>query len=247
MSIVVNYSSADIFHFENGYKKQVGHSVDEVLVKEPPFWWKGIYNGIGEKVGKSEDFIMENWNDIINGSIYDNTQIATNKTVKHCPAFPKLITNTMVIKSPCDIMIETSERGETRTIAADSFAAYMGITFHDVKQIDNDDDWIIIKFMFNYILDAPTWVQYIDPFYWKKDIPYRIAPGIVDCDHIPLNIITFWPRQDKKHMIKAGDVIGTLLFGDKISGLEYKDMTEGIERKKWLLTNRIFDHKNYNK
>lgn len=222
------------YHVER--KKQVGHDiVGDFLSTESPKWFPNLKSALDLEVKSNKDFVKKYWEKIMTNAIPEKFA-QTFKTVKACPAFTKLFKHSVVIKFPCDVMLETSEDGKIQWKCKNQFTALRCLSQHHPDQLGKGfGDCIIIKFEFDCTLNAKdTTMQFIDPMYWI-DAPYKVAPGLVDVELLPLNVICYFPKINEKYIFDAGSTLAVMTFSNPITQIKEKDMRASIIKRLWKL------------
>ena len=223
----------------------IAHQIEDVLSLENPYWWNKlppIYNGNRDRF----KFIKENWERILSKEITDSTE--KRYTAKTCPAFVKLFQNSVLIKFPCDILLETDEDGDWRWQSKNINSLFKRVSFHDSYQVAGHvKDFITLKFEFDISIgmkDSMCWFN--DPFYYQVQ-PYQVAPGLIKSTGMPLNVIVFFEKKKEKYLFQAGSPCAMLSFSDKIEKLESNEDIRSETRYSMWEKNRRFFYRGSNK
>ena len=228
-------------------KGELGHNIEgDFLSKEKPEWFKKHPTLVDGTIKSRTDFLRKNWNDIMNG-LYTPRALANIKTSRTCPAFNTLFKHSVAIKFPCDVMIETSDKGEYNFQYKNRFTTLKTISHHAAEQMGGDlDNYIALKFEFDCTINVKdTFVQFVDPIFWN-DQPYLVSPGLVPATHLPLNIIVFFPKINERYVLDCGTVCAVLSFSNPIRKLVEKDMSKSIMKRFWEIDKQFFKLGKYN-
>jgi hypothetical protein len=157
--------------------------------------------------------------------------VLRGKTVKGCPGMLELFKNSFLVKFPCDLILETQKNGQYRA-QKPTETEVLTLSHHREEQVELSEplsSFIMIKFCFPFLYQAPNnKISFVDATYWKNQ-PYKIAPGILDFTNakeaLPLNIITFFEKKDKIYEFKKEDPM-VLLYTLHRSTLEVNENLE---------------------
>lgn len=207
--------------------KHIGTNIEDILeVGRKPKWFLDTSPIILDKVSKYE-FIDTCPED----TLYNQE---TFSTIRSCPAVNKHFSNSILLKFPCDVILDIKEEiFNFKTSNKD-------ITFniHNASQAPKyiSDNWFIFKFMFNLSLrtEKENKAIFINPLMWKHQ-NYHVSPGIWESGDITgpnmLNVIVFFEKTLKKYFFKRNDPLAILQFYDRIDSLEKEDHTHYIEKR----------------
>ena len=210
-----------------GDTSQLGHNIEEEFLSlEKPKWFTTQPLITHNEAKSVSDYIKKYWNDLMK---YIPESI---KTSKGCPGFNTLFKHSVVIKFPCDVLLEIQENGDYKYQTKSKYTVLKNINHHGSGQFQGmPGNYIAIKFEFDcHINVKDTLIQFIDPLYWN-DVPYKVTPGLVPCDCMPLNVIVFFPAG--KYHFKAGSVLATMTFSNPITKIESADLTKASFRRLW--------------
>jgi hypothetical protein len=205
----------------------------QLLRKDSPKWWnslKAFQNG-----AKSvKDFLSNlNWEDFAYGDMIT--------TVKVCPGFNQHFNNSLLMRFPCDIMLETNEDGRFRYKTSNKSISISGHHEDQAPEFLQKNNLIVLKFDAKYVLKTSKQSQlsFVDPILYK-DQPYRASPGCAYINNkaVPPNFICFFPKISERYFFKAGDPMAVLQFSDKVTAIEKKDFTKDI--KHFLVGHKSF-------
>lgn len=202
--------------------KNIGANIEDSigpLRKNTPDWWKEL--SVFQNGAKT---IKEFWNSF-NWDIFSTAEIFT--TVKVCPGMKAHFDNSMLLKFPCDIFLETNAEGGYRFKSSNK---ELSVSSHHYDQAPAiGDRYIIMKFVVNFSLmtSKKSQMSFVDPIMFK-DQPYRSSPGCVYCDESPVipNLICFFPKENATYYFKAGDPMAIIQFSDPIDSVTRKDHSE---------------------
>jgi hypothetical protein len=205
------------------------------LRKNGPIWWEDLsvfQNGIKN----IKQFVQEAPWDFISGA-----KLFT--TVKVCPGFQRHFDNSMLLKFPCDVIIETFEDGSIRWKHS---SKDIDITIHDEDQAPGlGNKWIFVKFGWNFTIRTSKESQlfYIDPILFTET-PYRSSPGAAVCNKQPLvpSYICFFPKANKRYFFNAGDPMAILQFSDKITTIKKENHEKFVNKQKYGGLKSFFLH-----
>ena len=214
--------------FSRKYKffiKEVGNeSIPHEEVIEPalggPTWFKSLCPFVGKKKRAID--------------LYPRP---IKKTAQSCPGMLELFKNSFLVKFPCDVILETKTTGEYFW-QKPSATQVLAITHQNEEQVEFNpplSSFLMIKFCFPFIFQAPNnKVSLVESTYWKPQ-PYKIAPGILnfinDKNPVSLNIITFFEKKNKIYEFKKGEPM-VLLYTLQKSTLEInKNLKDSLSRQ----------------
>ena len=189
------------------------------------------------------DFIKEQWERIITSS-----SATSFKTAKTCPAFINFFKQSIALKTPADIFIETFQDEETkewkyRWKTTDN---YWTITGHADAQVGGlADHSMVLKFSHElmWMADEDCQFQYVDPFITNM-VHYRVCPGVIHLKKGSIgsfNMPVFFARKADKYLIPAGTTIAYVQFNKKINRMIRKNMMKEL-KKGWHKIFVIGDH-----
>jgi hypothetical protein len=200
--------------FEKHSTKNVDHSI-KYLAKERPKWWKSMssfINGFNNPKEAVKNMPIQHL--IEPGASYG--------TIKNCPAMHNLWQKTVLLKFPCDVVIETYKDGN---FAFRNSNYDMEIEFHTPAQVPKEisDNFIMIKMSYNlcFTVSKKSSISFIDPILYKHQ-EYRVAPGIMNCfpnNQSQLKVILFFPKQDKRYLFEADEPLAMLQFEENVSAV----------------------------
>lgn len=201
--------------------KDIGFDIkDSVgpLRKNTPDWWKDLNVFQNGAKNIKEFFEKFNWD------VFSDAEIFT--TVKVCPGMRQHFDNSILLKFPCDVVLETNVDGGYRFKSSnkDLFIS----AHHEDQAPAIGKDFIIIKFVVNFSLmsSKKSQMSFVDPIMFK-DQPYRASPGCVYCFEEPVlpNFICFFPKENERYYFKAGDPMAIIQFSDPIESFTQKDLS----------------------
>jgi hypothetical protein len=156
---------------------------------------------------------------------------ARSTTIKLCPNIRAFLTNTMVIKAPCDFDVALDESTAISkigvpsyvTVASDDIIAPMSP--HDPRQFSNDDmfkGYMNYKISTHLILKAPKHISFTfsEPFYHTTKTKYKVVPGTFIYPHNASASIIFNILIDpsvKEMSFKKGDPLFYITFSEKVN------------------------------
>lgn len=214
---------------------------DWTSFKQPPQWWRSLTPFV-EGIKSTADLMRDKWDVLIDpDSIH-----ATPRTVKTCPGFSSLFKQSIPIKLPADMLIETTED----TWRWSSPAGVVTMNDHNGNQAAGSivsEKYHILKFEMPivFMTDKKVTGCFVDPIYYN-DVDFKVAPGILQgTDKQPtfLNVITFFPKQFKRYHLKKGTVIALLQLSEKITAVQPKEMVYETDRFLYNLHSQIFNSK----
>ena len=191
-------------------------------VLDSPEWWKEL---TPFQEGRN------NFNDVLNNLSHSDMDCintgGTLATSKRCPGMVNHLRQSLVLRTPHDIVIKTGNRPGEIAFASPLHIVKTGT--HSSSQTGNAP-FHVVKFMFPYhfTTDIPTTATMVDPIFYN-DLGYRICPGVsrVDPRYVfTLNIICLLPRIENVYHIRKGSVIALLQLGHTIGALERKDLSK---------------------
>jgi hypothetical protein len=191
-------------------------------LQDNPKWWK-------ELTPFAEG--RNNFNDVLNNLNHADMDCintgGTLATSKRCPGMVNHLRQSLVLRTPHDIVIKTGNGPDE--VAFASPLHIVGTSTHSSSQTGSAP-FHVVKFMFPYhfTTDIPTTATMVDPIFYN-DLGYRICPGVsrVDPRYVfTFNIICLLPRVENVYHIHKGDVIALLQLGHPIGTLERKDLSK---------------------
>lgn len=222
------------------YDESTYIDLDDIAVitsHDKPQWYKEIK----PYISKYQDEYYENifavaekdWNSIFEEKI--------GKTIKVCPGMHSLFRHTLLLKFPQNIFLETNADGEYRWNIPDTNQlgkSVLTVAAHNSKQaVGFADNYIILKFCYNMYLkpDEDSNLSFLDPILYN-DQPYKVLPGIVELNSkrpgIQLNVITLFPKINKKYIFKKNTVLCMLQSSKTIKGISKEDLSIDIIKNK---------------
>lgn len=199
------------------YSKYYAENVSEIFHKTKyPTWTKSIKT-------KSKDEMVRS---IFNGGSPGNT-------IKQCPAFIDIISNSFTLCSPCDIVIEIDKL--TKNWKAYSRWSKVALSEHDLMSQMGPDNplsnkGIHIKIENPFMISSSQNMDlvFVQPMYHGLS-DFMILPGVVRTNKkmpLDLNVNMFIPNENinsnshdekKSIFIKKGDVLAYLYYGKNIT------------------------------
>lgn len=185
----------------------------EVGNKKTNCWWKNLSNRY-----KLFDVFKSNAHKFYN-NIPFNIKDDTSKSAKTCPAIGDgLLNKTIIIKSPCDILINVQKDGGYYYEIPDK--RFLTIATHSPDQFWTSKNNIFQDY-FNLKFELPIQVStnglpfmFLDPQYHNLQSPFKVINGVIEGKYTksqPLNINTLMHIQEEKTLlIKEGDVLAYL-------------------------------------
>jgi hypothetical protein len=150
------------------------------------------------------------------------------ETAKMCPAFHGLFSNSIALKSPAEIFIQT----EGDNLSWKSSNKSISIAIHNKEQAPEylGEKYHFVKFQFPilYAVDKPcTLVIQNSTLYNSND--YEVCPGMVNLSSktpMVINIICLFEKNKNKqtYLISPDQVLGLYTFSEPISCLEQRDL-----------------------
>lgn len=203
-------------------------------IKKSPEWWKNL--SVFRENISTQNWISQYWDKIIT----HNELIATQRTIKGCPASQEFLSRSFLLKLPCDVMLETRSNGVYKWR---SWTNNFKITDHDQGQVAGShlaDDWIILKFMLPFVIQSDNNMCYFQDCLLEKVQPWRCANGMADLD-VPreMNIILLFPKKDHKYFLKREEPICSVVFFNKFKKVVEKDLTESYNRYGYKINSTI--------
>lgn len=175
----------------------------------------------------SKEFVEKAWD-----YLFDD-RVGTVKTVRACPGLNSFFSQSIPLKFPCQLLVETFEDGAYRWRASET--DFIGVFHHSAEQAPKlAENYIILKFGYP-IYFRPTedvQVSITDPILFNP-MPFRPSPGIV---HIKkneintLNIIVFFEKKNARYVFNPGEVLACMQFSCIIKGMDKKDLGEDFKR-----------------
>ena len=233
MACEVLWDSPDSFN--DGDKKVLSQYITKA-VEEPPGWWKELTPFVNQKKSVSE--VINTINDAEFERLSNGESPATSKK---CPGIIHHLTHSLLIKSPCDVLIDVTND----SISWVASSKYMSVSLHHPAQVGKfGKDYFIVKFCIPIHLttDLPCQAVYIDPVFYN-DNGYRISPGLFPDTFdgtVDINIITIFPKGAKKYYIKNGSVLALLQFDRKIKNVRNVDLSEKYALSKHNIDKNLF-------
>ena len=210
-----------------GYKQ---NTVLEKAIVEQPSWWKDLapfYNGcktVNEFMDKHEDEFWELDRD------------AVFATSKRCPAIIGHFSNSIIIKSPCDIAIKIND---------DSFewkapGKKIYIDLHNDRQVGSLP-YNILKICLPIVIksDPGTTASFITPTLYN-DLGYELAPGVTDTNEVnQLHLIILVSKKKTTYFIPADSVLAVMQFSKKVKNIVQGDLLQAHYERGWNGTKYI--------
>jgi len=205
--------------------------LDDILVKaiqEPPGWWGDLAPMIdGSKTRRQ---FIEQHKELL----YENYSVLFSAgTVKRCPGIINHLASSILIKSPCDIMIRTNEKNYQWRAPSD----ILDISYHNDNQVGGSLPYHIIKFMLPMCFKTDSDVQatFIKPIYYK-DFGYDLAPGQIETGSSvnQLNIIALFPKKEAEYFIPADSILAILQFTKRVSKIKLTNLSEEYAKYEYL-------------
>lgn len=208
--------------------KHIGTNIEDILeVGRKPKWFLDTSPIIFDKVSKYEfidtcpDHLLYNYESF--------------STIKSCPAVNKHFSNSILLKFPCDVILDIREDG--CTFKGSNKDVLMNVHAPEQAPKYISDNWFIIKFNLNLSLrtEKENKAIFINPLMWKHQ-NYHVSPGIWESGDITgpnlLNVIVFFEKTTfKKYFFKRNDPLAVLQFYDRIDSLEKEDHSHFIEKR----------------
>ena len=203
------YKAEDVYRNEECIKKAIA---------EPPLWWKNLTpfvrncKNVESFIEKHEDEYWARPNDGL---------LATSKK---CPAIIKHLSNSVIVKAPCDIRIRTNEDTFQWKV---SNGNQIDIGCHDSDQVDGYP-YHILKFNFPIVIKADQGVtaSFVKPIFYD-DFGFDVAPGIVDLSLLnQLNIISLFSKKQANYFIPYNSVIAILQLSKRIKSITRTDLSK---------------------
>ena len=214
---------------------------DWTSFKEPPQWWRSL-TPFTHNINSTAQLIRDKWDELIDP---DRVHL-TARTVKTCPGFSSLFKQSIPIKLPADMLIETTQD----TWRWSSPAGVVSMQEHNEDQAPGSDvtkNYHVLKFEMPIVFMTDKKVSgcFVDPIYYN-DVDYKVAPGILQgLEKQPtfLNVIVFFPKQFKRYHLKKGSVIALLQLSEKITAVQPKEMVYETDRFLYNLNSQLFNSK----
>lgn len=203
----------------NHTSKSLENSID-ILSKEKPLWWKNFsFFILGYK--KFKDLIF-------NLNIDHLLSTESNfVTIKACPAMHNLFQKSLLLKWPCDTIIETYEDGSFKFRHTNSD---MSIEHHSNLQLPSNlsKEFTVLKigFSMDFSTSENCCVSFVDPILYK-DQPYKVSPGIMNCfsnRKSLLKVICFFPKKNMRYFFESGEPLSLMQFDKNITGVAQSNL-----------------------
>lgn len=191
-------------------------------VMNPPEWWKKLTafkNG-----SRTIEELLEPYDPSILQEISEGSRCTTSK---RCPGIVNHLRQSLVIKTPHDIIVKTGTKPGQATVA--SQLNLITSIVHDPQQTgDADFHTIMLRVPIRFKSDKLTAATVIDPVFYN-DLGYRVSPGVslMRPDLVfHMNVICLFPREEKTYHIKKDSVIALLQFSNVLGNLNEKDLSQ---------------------
>jgi len=178
----------------------------------PPAWWKN--KGFFLRGAKS---VKDYWARLTQPQ---KLQAEAFTTVKACPGFRDLFSNSYLIKFPCDVLLETKADGGF-TWKVPSSENIINIMNHNSEQMVSPitDKYLVFKFELPYLMAGKgNTLIFMDPIYWKEQ-PYTVCPGVVKLHDnnrgLGFSVLVFIEKKDEVYHFKQGEPMALLYSPDK--------------------------------
>jgi len=224
------YYFKDPFFDKEISEERVKHYLEESTPKSSG-WWKTlkIHIDMALKFRSHIDY-LKNYQTT---HLEEKTEGTPNplmslKTAKSCPAIIDVLSNSLLLKSPVDIVftISSDERYVWNSSQYDMASPAIDIVTHDKIQLrtyGNNDIFknkMNIKFIFPMYVKSNTPYIFLPPTYHNPDFPFQVLPGTVTKRWMPVELntntmIDVPKKGTKSYHIKKGEVIGYLWFPEK--------------------------------
>jgi hypothetical protein len=192
---------------------------DFIKYKNNPNWWKRLNIF---KNGK------KNLMDYISSYGLQGLNSSSHLTAKVCPSFHSVFKNSIILKSPSEIIFEVTQN----SINWVTSNPLITIDYHPEDQIPEylGEKYFFIKFKLPFIFISDKKCSYViqNPTLYN-DVFYEVCPGQIELESnksINLNVITLVkkPLIGKKEIytIKAGESLAMLTFSEKINSIKHK-------------------------
>lgn len=181
-----------------------------------------------------------------------SAQGASSLTVRQCPGIKELMTRSITIKAPCDIIIQFGNKalmegkGDFQTLIADE--GMVNIQSHHPSQWHSSiskhnimKNKVNVKFLFPiqmYTDKAKPWV-YTNPAYHTNS-PFEVLPGGIFGDYtkgqgLIINTVYNINENEDETIIKInqGDPIAYMVFPEKMKVKRTEKVLHGIFRPKF--------------
>lgn len=208
---------------DNGFDIDLITNLD--LYKRKPEWFNTMTT-YQHMCKTAKEFIGKHWD------ILFKKDTSTVKTARACPGLNNFFTQSIPLKFPCQVFIETTKRGEYRWTASEHF---IKVSIHDPAQAPKlAEKYLILKFELPlyYRVTEDVQISFVDPVLYNE-MNYIVSPGIIKMkkgDIQSLNIITFFPLEDAKYVFNPGEVLASMQFSSIIKGIEKKDLGDALKR-----------------
>lgn len=204
---------------------------DICSVKQKPSWWEKLHvfvDGVSP-----QSFIQNNWDKIIRGR---NGPI-TRRTIKSCPAASTFLSNSILVKFPSDLLIETSDTGE---FIWKSFVDGFSVSYHNSNQVNGSHiqrDYIIVKFELPIVFQSDNNRWLFQDCLFEKVQPYRCFNGVGSIKTVnQLNVVCAFPKINKKYYFEKGEPLCSVLFLDNFKSVKEKDLIKQYKRSMYKMT-----------
>lgn len=161
-------------------------------------------------------------------------------TAKVCPGFGNLFRRSVILKAPCEMLIETREDGSFDFRSSDD--RLMKIEHHPPQQLAGflKNDYIVLKFVTPLAITAnqKTFGIYVDPIYFNKS-DFIVPPGVAEYEKgksaVACNCIVLAPKVNRKYTIEKGQVLAMITFDADITAIKHRgDESMKMKRTKFL-------------
>jgi len=188
----------------------------KLLSREKPSWWKSITPYI-KGIKNAKEFLEK----IQKEKIFSGKRFST---IKRCHGMHQLFSKSVLLKWPCDVLLEIEEDGSYKWRAGNN-DIHIGFHHPDQAPIHLGEKYAFIKpaFKFFYATTENCLISFIDPILYKKQ-PYNVCPGIIENKKnkkMELNVILLFDKGNKQqYFFKAGDPLAIMQFDKNVTSLE---------------------------
>ena len=157
------------------------------------------------------------------------------KTIKICPGINHLFNNSIALKFPCDLIVETTKEGKWFFNRPSDL---ISVESHDSHQYEDSGplkDYIVLKFSLPILFQAPkNKVIFIDPIYFNQQ-PYKVLPGVINFNNhnpLTLSVIVTFNKENKIYYFKHNEIMALMFFNEQVQ-LQEKEIKQ-IQAKTFL-------------
>lgn len=187
---------------------------------DSPGWWKKLTAFIFDKKSIKQVINDFSWPVLLQHDTY--------MTAKGCPALQNFFKHNVLVKFPCDFLVETGANGDYKWKSNNK---EISLTHHDPLQYPGiSQDYMVLKFILdvNFTTDKPAYIQFLDPVFYNT-VHYKVSPGLVQTNPkqcYGMHVVCFFPKIDARYYFEQGDVIATLQLSEPVKKITQKDLSK---------------------